>query len=95
MTDDKRVNAIAVDWNILRMREAEGETPETDAVALNRRDGVRHPELSDTYMAWTDYWALLEHARSLERERNTALAKVEKLTERNVMLSLRAAELDI
>ena len=44
------------------------DTPRTDAVALDEREGVTHPELCETYMAWTDYWALREHAKLLERE---------------------------
>jgi hypothetical protein len=48
----------------------QGETPRTDAVALDQREGVMHPDLCETYMAWTDYWALRELARKLERELN-------------------------
>lgn len=46
---------------------SESDTPETDAVALDKSEGVKHPDLCETYMAWTDYWALLNHARTLER----------------------------
>jgi hypothetical protein len=46
------------------------ETPRTDAVALDQREGVTHPDLHETYMAWTDYWALRELSRQLERELN-------------------------
>jgi hypothetical protein len=45
-----------------------GDTPRTDAVALDQREGITHPELHETYMAWTDYWALREVSRQLERE---------------------------
>jgi hypothetical protein len=46
----------------------EGPTPRTDEVALDERDGITHPELYETYMAWTDYWALLKRSRQIEQE---------------------------
>lgn len=48
------------------------DTPITDEYSLDEREGVTHPDLCETYMAWTDYWALRECSRRLERE-NAAL----------------------
>lgn len=58
------------------------DTPRTDAVALDEREGVTHPDLCETYMAWTDYWALREHARRLERELASAAQKADAEMER-------------
>lgn len=55
------------------------DTPRTDAVAIDEREGITHPELCDTYMAWTNYWALRELARQLERELAAERAKLESL----------------
>lgn len=62
------------------MKASEGsmsDTPLTDEVALDQRDGVTHPDLCETYMAWTDYWALRERSRKIERDLAAARAEVE------------------
>lgn len=44
-------------------------TPRTDAALLTRNQGTREVfDAHEPYFAWTDYWALGEHAKKLERE---------------------------
>lgn len=56
------------------------QTPRTDEVAIDERDGVTHPDLCETYVAWTDYWALRERSRQIERELTSLQQKLEKVT---------------
>lgn len=65
-------------------------TPRTDVVALDEREGITHPELCETYMAWTDYWALRELSRQLERELAQAKADLAEVDAANVRLARQA-----
>ena len=43
-------------------------TPRTDAIALDRNDSHRHPDCSDRIVGWTDYEALRDRSREIERD---------------------------
>ena len=54
-------------------------TPRTDAIALDRNDSHRHPDCSDRIVGWTDYEALRDRSREIERDlaaRDAELAEV-------------------
>jgi len=54
-------------------------TPRTDAIALDRNDSHRHPDCSDRIVGWTDYEALRDRSREIERDlaaRDAELAKM-------------------